>query len=320
MASPVRCPPSLDEAYRIQEAGIARWDDTIAGWKIGMVNPLPMRARLGAERLSGPIFTRDVRLATAGQEIAFPVFIGGFAAVEGEFVFRMGADAPAGKTDWTDADAIALVAALHIGIETAGSPMAAINDLGATVVSSDFGNNYGVILGPEIANWRDRLNDIEVTTFIDGNAVGTGFASVLPGGPIAGLRFLLAHLAARGTPSCAKASSSPAAPSPASTTSSPASTPASASRVAARCSARLSRLKRPPPSGGRRPCRPLMRAAASENNQDLGQLESRVVQHAHKTKTPALHQRRRKSPLGRSLQSRTCSDRRTRIRGRCARS
>lgn len=193
-------PDTLDEAYRIQEAGIARWDDTIAGWKIGMVNPLPMRTRLGAERLSGPIFTRDVRLATAGQEIAFPAFTGGFAAVEGEFVFRMGADAPAGKTDWTDAEAIALVAALHIGIETAGSPMAAINDLGATVVSSDFGNNYGVILGPEIANWRDRLNDIEVTTFIDGNAVGTGFASVLPGGPIAGLRFLLAHLAQRGRP------------------------------------------------------------------------------------------------------------------------
>lgn len=193
-------PASLDEAYRIQEAGIARWDDTIAGWKIGMVNPLPMRARLGAERLSGPIFSRDVRLATAGQEIVFPVFTGGFAAVEGEFVFRMGVDAPAGKTEWTDAEAIALVAALHIGVETAGSPMAAINDLGATVVSSDFGNNYGVILGAEIPEWRERLADIEVTTLIDGAAVGTGFASILPGGPIAGLRFLLSHLAQRGRP------------------------------------------------------------------------------------------------------------------------
>lgn len=193
-------PQSLDEAYRIQEASIARWDDAIAGWKIGMVNPLPMRVHLGAERLSGPIFTRDVRPAKAGQEITFPVFTGGFAAVEGEFIFRMGADAPAGKTDWTEDEAIALVAALHIGIETAGSPMAAINDLGATVVSSDFGNNYGVMLGPEIANWRERLNDIEVVTMIDGAAVGTGFASVLPGGPIAGLRFLLSHLASRGRP------------------------------------------------------------------------------------------------------------------------
>ena len=112
----------------------------------------------------------------------------------------LGADAPAGKSDWTDAEATALVGAVHIGVETAGSPMRAINDLGSTVVVSDFGNNYGVILGPEIANWRERLNDIEVTTMIDGAAVGTGFASVLPGGPIAGLRFLLSHLAARGRP------------------------------------------------------------------------------------------------------------------------
>lgn len=193
-------PQSLEEAYCIQDAGIALWPDEIAGWKIGMVNPFSMRARLGAERLSGPIFSRDVRRATAGQETTFPVFTGGFAAVEGEFIFRIGADAPAARTDWTDEEAIALVAALHIGIETAGSPMAAINDLGSPVVSSDFGNNYGVILGPEISSWRERLNEIEVRTLIDGAVVGTGFADVLPGGPIAGLRFLLAHLASRGRP------------------------------------------------------------------------------------------------------------------------
>lgn len=192
-------PQSLEEGYRIQEASIALWPDQIAGWKIGMVTPA-LRHSLGAERLSGPIFTRDVRLATAGEEVAFPVFTGGFAAVEGEFIFRMAADAPAGKTGWTDEEAIALVAALHIGVETAGSPMAAINDLGSTVVSSDFGNNYGVILGPEISNWRERLDDIEVTTLIDGAIVGSGHASVLPGGPLAGLRFLLAHLAQRGRP------------------------------------------------------------------------------------------------------------------------
>ena len=198
-AFPGPMPASLEDAYRIQEAGIARWSDEIAGWKIGMVTPA-LRQRLGAERLAGPIFTRDVRHAKAGEEIVFPVFTGGFAAVEGEFVFRMAADAPAGKTAWTEAEAIALVAALHIGVETAGSPMAAINDLGSTVVSSDFGNNYGVILGAEIPGWRERLADIEVTTFIEGAAVGTGFASVLPGGPLAGLRFLLSHLAARGRP------------------------------------------------------------------------------------------------------------------------
>lgn len=198
-AFPGPMPSSLEEAYRTQEAAIARWRDDIAGWKIGLVAP-EMRPRLGSDRIAGPIFARDVRTARAGETVNFPVFVGGFAAVEGEFVFRMSADAPAGKSDWTDAEAMDLVAAVHIGVETAGSPMRAINDLGSTVVVSDFGNNFGVILGPEIANWRERLNDIDVATAVDGQVVGTGFATGLPGGPIAGLRFLLAHLARRGRP------------------------------------------------------------------------------------------------------------------------
>lgn len=198
-AYPGPVPSSLEEGYRIQEAAIARWPDEIAGWKIGLVAP-EMRARLGSDRIAGPIFARDVRHARAGETVSFPVFTGGFAAVEGEFVFRIAADAPAGKTTWTDAEALDLVAAVQIGVETAGSPMAAINDLGSTVVSSDFGNNFGVIIGPEIEDWRTRLNDIRVTTMIDGRDVGSGNASVLPGGPIAGLTFLLAHLAARGRP------------------------------------------------------------------------------------------------------------------------
>jgi len=196
-AFPGPMPASLEEAYRTQEAAIARWRDDITGWKIGLVAP-EMRARLGSDRIAGPIFACDVRIAKAGETAHFPVFVGGFAAVEGEFVFRMGADASEGKADWTDVEAMALVGAVHIGVETAGSPLRAINDLGSTVVVSDFGNNFGVVLGPEIANWRQRLNDIEVSTVIEGKIVGTGVATGLPGGPIAGLRFLLAHLATRG--------------------------------------------------------------------------------------------------------------------------
>lgn len=192
-------PQTMEEGYRIQEAGLALWQDEVAGWKIGLV-PAHLRPTLKAERLAGPVFARSVMHAAAGEVVSFPVFVGGFAAVEGEFVFRMAADAPAGKTDWTDDEAASLVAALHIGVETAGSPMRMINDLGSAVVSSDFGNNYGVILGPEIEDWRARVNDIRVTTTIEGGVVGEGAGASIPGGPIAGLRFLLTHLAERGRP------------------------------------------------------------------------------------------------------------------------
>lgn len=192
-------PQTMEEGYRIQEAGLSLWQDDVAGWKIGLV-PAHLRPALKAERLAGPIFARSVMHAAPGEVVSFPVFVGGFAAVEGEFIFRLGADAPAGKTDWTDDEAASLVAALHIGVETAGSPMRMINDLGSAVVSSDFGNNYGVILGPEIDNWRDRVDGVEVTTAIEGKVVGAGGASTLPGGPLAALRFLLPHLAQRGRP------------------------------------------------------------------------------------------------------------------------
>ncbi len=196
---PGAMPATMAEAYRIQDAGLSIWNDVIAGWKIGLVGA-HLRQTLKAERLAGPIFRKDVRTAEPGVAVAFPVFVGGFAAVEGEFVFRMGEDAPAHKTSWTDEEAAALVAALHIGVETAGSPMRMINDLGPTAVSSDFGNNFGVIIGAEIPDWRARMDGISVSTAIDNKVVGTGGAGSLPGGPLAGLRFLLAHLAERGRP------------------------------------------------------------------------------------------------------------------------
>lgn len=190
-------PTTLEQGYLVQEVAIHLWPDDIAGWKIGLVAP-PLRERLGADRVAGPIFSRAVR--KAGGVVDFPVFEGGFAAVEAEFVFRMGRDAPAGKTNWTDDEAAALVAALHIGVETAGSPMAFINDLGPTIVASDFGNNHGLIVGSEVKDWRRRLGDLHAKTEIDGKTVGEGGAMNLPGGPMAGLRFLLAHLAERNRP------------------------------------------------------------------------------------------------------------------------
>jgi 2-keto-4-pentenoate hydratase len=44
------------------------------------------------------------------------------------------------------------------------------------------------------------MDGVAVSTAIEGKVVGTGGAQSLPGGPLAGLRFLLAHLAERGRP------------------------------------------------------------------------------------------------------------------------
>ena len=192
---PGAIPTDLDAAYTIQSAGIAIWPDAVAGWKVGRLAP-QWQEKFHEDRLVGPIFGASIRSAHDGKTVEFPVYEGGFAAVEAEFVFRLRSDAAPTKKAWTAAEALRLELDLLIGIETAGSPISSINDLGPGVIVSDFGNNAGLILGPEVANWRRRAPEtLACEVWIDGLSVGRGSASSLPGGPAAGLAFALTRCA-----------------------------------------------------------------------------------------------------------------------------
>ena len=90
--------------------------------------PPELQAALAADRVMGPVFAANVsKVVPAAGTFAIP---GGFAAVEAEYIYRMGEDAPAGKTDWTPQAALALVEDELVGVEFAGSPLATINILG----------------------------------------------------------------------------------------------------------------------------------------------------------------------------------------------
>ena len=190
---PGRIPRDLEAGYSVQDAAIARWPDRVAGWKVGWIAP-ERRDASGDDRLVGPIFAASVREARG--EVEFPVFDGGFAAIEAEYVFRLAFDAPRTQTEWTPEEAARLVGALHVGIETAGSPLATINVLGPTVVVSDFGNNAGLILGPAIPDWSQQRAPLACTAYVDG--VRVGGAEVELATPLAALAFALGRLARRG--------------------------------------------------------------------------------------------------------------------------
>lgn len=201
---PGRRPGSLAEAYQIQDQAIALWPDELVGWKVGRIFS-PEAERLGTNRLIGPIFARSViqthdpRSSATVHEM--PVFIDGFAAVEGEYLVRIGADAPAGKVDWSAEDALAIIASIHVGLEIASSPYARINADGPLVTISDFGNNAGLIVGPALEGWRQfDLAAWNVETEIDGVVEGRGAASGLPGGPLASLQAALSIAARRDRP------------------------------------------------------------------------------------------------------------------------
>jgi 2-keto-4-pentenoate hydratase len=191
-------PDSMAQAYAIQAASIARWPDSVAGWKVGMLTPQD-QGRYSAERLAGPIFASQVHTVSAGSSSVMPIFVGGFAALEAEFVFRLGQKIEPIERVWSEKDLAHSVAGLHVGAEIASSPMAEINNLGPTVVASDFGNNAGLLLGPEIANWQ-AMQPAELTAkvFVNGDIVGDASAAAIQGGPIAALKFILALSASRG--------------------------------------------------------------------------------------------------------------------------
>jgi 2-keto-4-pentenoate hydratase len=192
---PGTAPESLGIAYRIQDEAIALWPDRIAGWKLGRIGP-PDDQRFGAGRLAGPIFSRAIWPAGT-QAVRFGVIDNGFAAVEAEYILELGQTAPS-RDDWTADAVIPLVSRVFIGVEIAGSPFAGINSHGPAVTASDFGNNTGLILGGEVADWRTRLPDLTCEMRIDDVLVGTGGAHAIPNGPFDSLAFLLNNLHHRG--------------------------------------------------------------------------------------------------------------------------
>lgn len=195
---PGEIPADLTRAYAIQEAAIGLCDARPVGWKVGGVAP-DLQAALGAHRVAGAVLADS--LWTAGEApTPLPVIAGGFAAIEAEFVARIGPDVDPARTDWTLEAAADQVEAVFIGVELSGSPLSAINDLGPVVVASDFGNNLGLVVGPELTDWRARLDGIAVETVIDGISVGRGGSLSLAGGALESVRFLLEHRARQGRP------------------------------------------------------------------------------------------------------------------------
>lgn len=198
-AFPGPVPADLATAYAVQDIAISTWPDRLVGWKVGYIAP-ERRDASGDERLLGPMFERALWRAT-GEPLLVPVFADGFAAVEAEYVLRLDADAPADTLHWSPEQAATLPSTLLLGIEIASSPLATINALGPCVVVSDFGNHAGLVLGAEIADWQ-QLDEaaLKAETWIDGERVGSGGASRLPGGLRAAFAFALGRSARRGRP------------------------------------------------------------------------------------------------------------------------
>lgn len=197
-AFPVGLPADLAGAYAVQDRSIGLWPDTVAGWKVGGIAPA-LHDTVGAQRLAGPIFAKTVKYATPGEPVAMPSYAGGFVAVEAEWIFELG-DVSGFDTRSDDPEDVAkVVRAVYAGVEIASSPMIMINDLGPGAIISDFGNNFGLLVGPEVTGWSDhRLSSTPVTVAIDGVEVGNTTAKPGLEGGLGAVKFLIENLRWRG--------------------------------------------------------------------------------------------------------------------------
>lgn len=206
-AYPGTIPQEMSQSYQIQDRAIRDWGQAVAGWKIGRLAP-HLHDRHATQRLAGPIFAPQIK-AFSDQTVDIAVFEGGFAAVEAEYVFRLGHDFDPGDRPASEDEVLSHIDGVFAGVEMAGSPLGAINDLGPTVVASDFGNNNGLILGACLAEidaktrpaqFAQWVQDFRARTVIDGVEAGMGGLKDMPEGPLAAIAWLARHLSGRGLP------------------------------------------------------------------------------------------------------------------------
>lgn len=193
---PGKRPEDLAASYRIQDHALRLDGRAVGAWKVGRINA-PFDGRLGHDRLAGPVFVPTIIKAPNGQSPEMPVFAGGFAAAEAELLLHVPGSFD-GPLPRSNEDVRNIVDAVYLGIEVASSPYAGINADGPLVTASDFGNNAGLVVGPELAEWRNTdLCEIRVRTEIDGVLVAEATAATMLDGPFGAVRFLLANLAGR---------------------------------------------------------------------------------------------------------------------------
>lgn len=134
-------PDNDADAYRVQNAMVAKLGANIAGWKVGAANPQ-------ATPNCAPILAGSIKFA--GPSIAVERSTG--VEVEIAYKFATGFSARSLRPSRTDVEAA--IGTAHVVLEVCASRL--VDGLKAPphLQLADSGTNLGLIVGPEIKHWR----------------------------------------------------------------------------------------------------------------------------------------------------------------------
>jgi 2-keto-4-pentenoate hydratase len=167
-ALPASCRPAdAAEAHAIQDRTAAALDDEVVGWKVGAPSGgVVVRGGILSSRLLRSPASAPLRLA--------PKF-----GIEPEIAFRLERDLPARDHDYGRDEIEDAVTAL-LAIEILDSRFAGFPDVPEFHLYADFVSNGGLVLGPDVAGWRDAdLINLPVRVTVGGEVV----ADVIGGHP-----------------------------------------------------------------------------------------------------------------------------------------
>jgi 2-keto-4-pentenoate hydratase len=192
-------PASLAEAYEVQdevhrlfrEAG---WGE-LAGHKIALTSR-PIQELCGVDQpASGAIFARTVHRSPATVRLADFMHLG----LEFELGVRLCADLPASGAPYSRDGVAATVASCMPAFELIEDRGADYGELDAASILTDKCWCGGVVLGPEVADWRRLdLASAPVELIWNGKVVDRGVTGAAMGHPFEGLAWLANLLASRG--------------------------------------------------------------------------------------------------------------------------
>ncbi len=187
---PAARPTTTDDAYRIQEALIARTGWQTAGWKVGATDAR-IQERLSISepfggRLLGHARWVDGAVVALGHDR--PVF------AEAEIAVRLKARLGPGE------DPASAVEVLFPAIEIVSPRFADLIAAGGLqVIADNAGHDHFVAGAPEHDDWdASRLPALAVTLRVNGEVAATGSPAAVLGHPFNSLTWLAEHTVARG--------------------------------------------------------------------------------------------------------------------------
>ncbi len=186
---------TLEDAYRIQRAVIERWDDEIAGWKVGATAKQVQTLFGISEPAYGPVFKKTVFRSPAHV----PARTFHHLMLESEFAFRFCKDLPSRATPYSRQDILAAIDVLIPALEIVSPRFNSLTVDKFPQVVADFCANGGAILGTHLENWRAiDLPSHAVKLFMGGALRQEGQGAAVLGDPINVLEWFVNKFSAQG--------------------------------------------------------------------------------------------------------------------------